>query len=135
MKNKKEENKYTFSKILAIFSCVLVVLVFILFFIANILLMAGKLENFDFSGFMYAIPSTCGLCGATITFYYNKAKLENSLKIRFAYIKNLIQLKKRSKLYSQDDLTNFIDDKIYNAESDIENDFAKNEEDITYEQN
>lgn len=99
MKHKKE-----FSKYLAVFSCLAVIFTFGDFFIVNEALISGKIDSYDFTGFMYAIPSVCTLCTATIIFYYNKAKLENAIKIKYEYIKKLLQLKKQMKLYTNDDL-------------------------------
>lgn len=98
--NRKKE----FSKLLAVFSCVIVALTFADFFIVNMALIDGKIESYDFTGFMYAIPSACTLCTATIIFYYNKAKLENAIKIKYEYIKKLLQLKKNMKLYTNDEI-------------------------------
>lgn len=113
--------KKEFSKLLAVFSCCAVIFTFADFFIVNEALIDGKLENYDFTGFMYAIPSVCTLCTATIIFYYNKAKLENAIKIKYEYIKNLLQLKKKMKLYTNDDLQYQIDAAINNGENSAEN--------------
>lgn len=48
----------------------------------------------DITVFMYSIPVTGGVFGASIVFYLNKAKLENILKMKIAYTKFKINLSK-----------------------------------------
>lgn len=48
----------------------------------------------DITIFMYSIPVTGGVFGASIIFYLNKAKLENILKMKIAYTKFKINLSK-----------------------------------------
>lgn len=48
----------------------------------------------DTSLFMYAIPSTGGVFGATVVFYLNKAKMENIFKGREDFLKYKLDLLK-----------------------------------------
>lgn len=125
--------KKEFSKCLAIFSCILVIFVFVDFIIINYALISGKIETYDFTGFMYAIPSVCTLCTATIIFYFNKAKLENSIKIKFEYVEKLIRLKKRLKLYTKDELQSQIDNFISDGEESPMNEIKNAEENASQE--
>ena len=91
---KSTEKKITFSKFLAIFSCVLVIISLIDLLVINSKLLSGELITYDFTAFVYLIPSSFGLCAATFAFYYNKSKLENAIKIRYSYVTKLLELKK-----------------------------------------
>lgn len=46
----------------------------------------------DTSIFSYTVPSAAGVFGAAVVFYYNKAKMENVLKIKIAFIKFKIRI-------------------------------------------
>ncbi len=46
----------------------------------------------DTSIFSYIVPSTAGVFGAAVVFYFNKAKMENVLKIKIAFLKFKIRL-------------------------------------------
>lgn len=46
----------------------------------------------DTSIFMYSIPTTGGILGAAVTFYYNKAKIENVCKGKIAFLKYKMKL-------------------------------------------
>lgn len=129
MNNRKRE----FSKILAVFSCLIVALIFADFFIINMAIIDGKIESYDFTGFMYAIPSACTLCTATIIFYYNKAKLENAIKIKYEYIKKLLQLKKQMKLYTNDELQAQLDYAVNHGENSAENQMNTAEDNASQE--
>lgn len=130
----KKNNKVEFSKYLAIFSILLVFFTFLDFFIINDKIIEGELMDYDFTGFSVAIPSVCTLCTATIIFYYNKSKLENAIKIKYEYIKNLLQLKKKMNLYQDTELQSQIDEYIaggeYSAQNDLENSENKASEEI-----
>lgn len=119
--NKKVNKSVSFSKFLAIFSCVIVVLIFGDFFYINHQLLNKKIDFFDFTVFSYAIPSSCALCGATFAFYYNKAKLENAVKIKFSYVEKLLQLKKELRLYTNEELQMQLDNQICMGEGSIDN--------------
>ena len=41
----------------------------------------------DTSVFVYTIPSTAGLAGATTVFYLNKSKMENIFKFKISFLK------------------------------------------------
>jgi len=130
---KKNQDKIEFSKLLAAFSVLLVIFTFLDFFYINGQIMEGKITEYDFSGFMYAIPSVCTLCTATIVFYYNKAKLENAIKIKYEYVKNLLQLKKKMKLYTNEDLQYQIDNYIEDGEGSAKNEMEMAEQNASQE--
>ncbi len=116
-----KNNKIEFSKGLALFSILLVFFTFLDFFIVNEKIISGEILEYDFTGFTVAIPSVCTLCTATIIFYYNKAKLENAIKIKYEYVKNLLQLKKKMKLYTNDEMQYQIDSYIESGENSAVN--------------
>ena len=128
-----KNNKKEFSKGLAIFSCVLVIFIFLDFLAVNDALISGKIEIYDFTGFMYAIPAACTLCTATIIFYFNKAKLENSIKIKYEYVEKLIRLKKKLNLYSKEELEEQIDLYIQEGEESPMNELSTAEENASKE--
>lgn len=49
-------------------------------------------HQLDTSIFVYTIPATGGVFGASIIFYLNKAKLENAIKIKVAFYKLKLNL-------------------------------------------
>lgn len=118
---KKSKEALSFSKILATFSILIVIIVLSSFFHINNKIMSGEIEYYDFTAYMYLIPSSFALCAATFGFYYNKAKFENVMKIRFGYVKDLIAYKKRSGLYTKFDMESQVDNAIMNAESEVDN--------------
>lgn len=64
----------------------------------------------DTSIFMYSIPSTGGVFGASIIFYLNKAKMENVLKMKISYTKFKVNLSKLIPPEAVEDIENeFID--------------------------
>lgn len=119
--DKKINKSASFSKVLAVFSCVILIFIFGDFFYINHQVLSGQVEYFDFTAFAYAIPSACALCGATFAFYYNKAKLENAVKIKFSYVEKLLQLKKDLGLYTNDELQMQLDTQIFAGEGSIDN--------------
>ena len=124
---KSTEKKITFSKFLAIFSCVLVVISLIDLLVINSKLLSGELITYDFTAFVYLIPSSFGLCAATFAFYYNKSKLENAIKIRYSYVTKLLELKKSMELYSKEELQYQIDNYINEAENGSDNQLSNAE--------
>ena len=82
----------------------------------------------DTSIYSYTVPSSAGVFGAAVIFYYNKAKMENVLKIKIAFLKFKIRLKNlippeqaeeiESELY---DMENALDMKINGAFSEAVN--------------
>ena len=46
----------------------------------------------DTTFFIYAIPSTGAVFGATVTFYLNKAKMENVFKGKIAFLEYKLEL-------------------------------------------
>lgn len=49
----------------------------------------------DTSIFMYTIPSTAGLAGATTVFYLNKSKMENVFRFKIDFLKFKIKMTKK----------------------------------------
>ncbi len=46
----------------------------------------------DTSIYSYTVPSAAGVFGAAVVFYYNKAKMENMLKIKITFLKFKIRI-------------------------------------------
>lgn len=55
---------------------------------------AASLLYKDTSIYVYTIPSTAAIFGASIIFYLNKAKMENLLKIKIAFTKFKLAISK-----------------------------------------
>lgn len=49
-------------------------------------------EGFSTEVFIYSIPSTAGLAGATTVFYMNKSKMENIFRYKIAFLEYKIDL-------------------------------------------
>lgn len=73
MKKKKEFSKKIFYIVISIF------IIVILYSMA----LMWKTENSD--GLSYLIPSVSGLAATSVGFYYNKAKMENRIKLSQQY--------------------------------------------------
>lgn len=58
-----------------------------IFIIQLIAAMVFAWNSKDTSIFVYTIPSTAGIFGATIVFYLNKAKIENVFKGKIKFLK------------------------------------------------
>lgn len=52
-------------------------------------------NTLDTSVFMYTIPSTAGLAGATTVFYLNKSKMENVFRFKIDFLKFKIKMTKK----------------------------------------
>ena len=49
-------------------------------------------KSLDTSIFVYSIPSTAGLAGATTVFYLNKSKMENVFKFKISFLEYKIKM-------------------------------------------
>ena len=107
------------SKILTFFSILQNIVVIIMTLYCAII-------GIDTSIFMYLIPASFGLTGITFTFYFNKAKLENSIKLKYEYARKIIILKKKTGMYSRDELASELDTKVDEAEMLIDNELNEN---------
>ena len=50
------------------------------------------LKAYDTSVFMYTIPTTAGLAGATTVFYMNKSKMENVFRFKISFLEYKLDL-------------------------------------------
>lgn len=50
------------------------------------------LKAYDTSVFMYTIPATAGLAGATTVFYMNKSKMENVFRFKISFLEYKLDL-------------------------------------------
>ena len=124
---KDEQKRITFSKILCIFSDALLVYCVIL---ASISIYAyfdviknspseyGTTPDLSFIG--YIIPAAFVFAGLTHTFYYNKERFANCIKLRFEYIKQLLMFKMNSGLYTKEELEMSLDSTIEQAEMEAD---------------
>ena len=119
----------TFSKVLCIFSDVL--LAYCLFLTSysvfkyfDIVSSAGETGygtvQPDLSFLAYLLPAAFVFAGLTHTFYYNKERFANCIKIRFEYIKQLLLFKLNSGLYEKPELINQVDSVISQAEMEAD---------------
>ena len=124
----KEGRKITFSKILCIFSDVL--LAYCLFLttfsivkyfklIESVNAMGGNTTP-DLTFLGYLLPAAFVFAGLTHTFYYNKERFANCIKIRFEYIKQLLMFKLNSGLYDQSELIDQLDNAISQGEMEAD---------------
>ena len=135
-------DRITFSKVLCIFSDVL--LAYCLFLTTfSIVKYFNVLETFagsmemgystqpDLSFLAYLLPAAFVFAGLTHTFYYNKERFANCIKIRFEYIKQLLLFKLNSGMYEKQELIMQVDSVISQAEMEadalISNDLATTE--------
>ena len=86
----------------------------------------------DLSFLAYLLPAAFVFAGLTHTFYYNKERFANCIKIRFEYIKQLLMFKLNSGLYEKSELIDQVDSVINQAEMEadalISNDLASAEQ-------
>lgn len=83
MAKKKKKNKMEFSK--KIFYLVTIFTVVVIFYS-----MALMWKTNDSSALAYLIPSVVGEMGVATAFYFNKAKLENKIKLSKKYGSELV---------------------------------------------
>ena len=53
-------------------------------------------EGRDTSVFMYVLPLTGGIAGATIVFYLNKSKMENIFRFKISFLEYKIKMAKKN---------------------------------------
>ena len=130
----KEGKRVTFSKILCVFSDVLLAYCLALatysivkyFDIvqSSALLSVGEYGGYSTApdlGFLaFLLPAAFVFAGLTHTFYYNKERFANCIKIRFEYIKQLLMFKLNSGLYQKDELVMQLDNTIAQAEMEAD---------------
>ena len=90
------------------------------FIIVMVYSLVGGILGFDTSMLPYLIPSSSGILGIALGFYYNKSKSENLSKqrIRYVYLKMLLQDRLSPDVYQEieQELTNIdeiINNKLY----------------------
>lgn len=135
---------FTFSKVLCVFSDVLlayclIVTTFAIVKYFNIIESVSAAEYAgatpDLSFLAYLLPAAFVFAGLTHTFYYNKERFANCIKIRFEYIKQLLLFKLNSGLYTKEELIDQVDTAINQAEIEadalISNDISSAEQEQT----
>ena len=125
----KDPYAFSFSKILCIFSDIVLVASLILAFASVVWYFrwidaVSFSENYsgitpDLSFLSFLLPSSFALAGLTHTFYYNKERFANVIKIRFEYIKQLLMFKLKSGMYTKEELQSSLDDDISTAEDEM----------------
>lgn len=108
MKTDKTQRK-EFSKIIILVTFCIFIFTLL---IGCILAWNGK----DTSIFYYAIPSTGGVVGSSVIFYYRKAQVENSVKLQIHTLEEMYQMKEKYQTQSMD-----INSVISCTESEIKN--------------
>lgn len=80
-----------------------VVFAIIQFIIVMLYAMGSTILGYDTSGLAYIIPSSAGVVGIALGFYYNKAKMENLSKqrIRYVYLKLMLENKLTPEQYEE----------------------------------
>ena len=130
-RSEKEEKHVTFSKVLCVFSDVLLLYSLILATFAickyfEIIESWSTSESLgystqpDLSFLGFLLPAAFVFAGLTHTFYYNKERFANCIKIRFEYIKQLLLFKLNSGLYDKQELIMQVDNAINQAECEAE---------------
>lgn len=85
MSDKYKEKKFTTSK--------KILWVSLLLFIATVALAVWfSYEGRDTTVFMYILPITGGITGATVVFYLNKSKMENIFRFKISFLEYKIDL-------------------------------------------
>ena len=85
MSDKYKEKKFTTSKKILWVSL-------LLFIITVALAVWFSYEGRDTSVFMYILPITGGITGATVVFYLNKSKMENIFRFKISFLEYKIDL-------------------------------------------
>ena len=98
------------------FSKIIIAVTFIIFVLVLIAGCVLAWEGRDTSLFCYAIPSTGGVVGSSVIFYYRKAQVENAVKIQLYSLEGMYKL--REKYPSQN---HSVEMAISSQESRIEN--------------
>lgn len=76
---KKDEKRFTTSKLILWAT-------YLLFVSQIIMAIVVAFKSYDTTVFMYSIPATGALAGATTVFYMNKAKMENVFKFKISFL-------------------------------------------------
>lgn len=89
MANKNKEKRFTTSKKI-LWASVL------LFVITLAIAILFSYKSMDTSVFVYILPLTGGIAGATIVFYMNKSKMENIFKFKISFLEYKMELLDRN---------------------------------------
>ena len=100
------------------------------FVIVLIYTLVAYLIGLDTSNLAYVLPSSAGVVGLALGFYYNKAKMENLSKqrIRYVYLKMLLEEKLTAEQYEEinselENIDAIINDKLnYSLQESINED-------------
>lgn len=124
----RSSNRITFSKVLCIFSdallayCLFLTTLSIFKYFEAVEMVATQADMGynailpDLNYLAFLLPAAFVFAGLTHTFYYNKERFANCIRIRFEYIKELLMFKLNSGLYDKQELINEIDNAISQAE-------------------
>ena len=77
------------------FSKIIIAVTFIIFVLVLIAGCVLAWEGRDTSLFCYAIPSTGGVVGSSVIFYYRKAQVENSVKLQIHALEEMYQMREK----------------------------------------
>ena len=77
------------------FSKIIVFVVFITFILALVTGCVFAWNGRDTSLFCYAIPSTGGVAGSSVIFYYRKAQVENAVKLQLYSLEEMYKLREK----------------------------------------
>jgi len=114
--NEKMKKSFSFSKVLCIFS--MSALIYVLYKFGQIVnaKMNGTIS--DMSDVATVVCGAFVFTGLSVVFYYNKSRLENSIKIRYSFIEKLLHLKQKLGLYAKEELQQQIDGSIQGTEQE-----------------
>lgn len=88
-KSKSKEKRFTTSKKILWASM-------LLFIVTVAIAIKFSYEGRDTSVFMYILPLTGGIAGATIVFYLNKSKMENIFRFKISFLEYKIKMAKKN---------------------------------------
>lgn len=128
----REERRITFSKVLCIFSDA--ILAYCMFLTTYSIFKYFSILDGDSSSYMvegfstqpdlsflgFLLPAAFVFAGLTHTFYYNKERFANCIKIRFEYIKQLLLFKLNSGMYDRQEVIMQLDTAISQAEMEAD---------------
>lgn len=104
----KEKTHLTTSKKILWFSV-------ILFAVTVAIAIQFSYVGLDTTVFMYVLPLTGGIAGATIVFYLNKSKIENIFKFKISFLEYKLKLLKKNP-----DLSNVIEQEMSSMENALD---------------
>lgn len=87
------------------FSKIIVFVVFITFILTLIAGCVLAWNGRDTSLFCYAIPSTGGVAGSSVIFYYRKAQVENAVKLQLYSLEEMYKLREKYPTQSSVEMT------------------------------